>query len=90
MAGTFSGEDADGVGILELVAGGSFAADDVVVEGAFELPVFLFGEFGEMLAAVEALLLAGDGDEDQGGGDFDLRRGRGRIRVKPRCRWHHH
>ncbi len=54
------------------VAGGGVAADDVVVEHGLELPVLGLGELGEVGAAVEALLFAGDGDEDDGGGELEL------------------
>ena len=54
------------------LAGGGVAADDVVVEDGVELPAFGFGEFGEVAAAVEALLLTGDGDEDDAAGEFEF------------------
>ena len=67
------GEDADGGLVGRLVAGGGVAADDVVVEDGFELPALGLGEFGEVAAAVEALLFAGYGDEDDGAGELELR-----------------
>jgi hypothetical protein len=66
------GEDTDGVRVLEFIAGGAIAAHDVVVENGLELPAFLLCEVGEVFAAIEALLFAGNGDEDDGGGKFDF------------------
>jgi hypothetical protein len=80
-AGDALGEDADGGLVLAgPVAGGGVAADDVVVQDGFELPALGLGELREVRAAVEALLLAGDGDEDDGGGNLSLLRTRAHSR----------
>jgi hypothetical protein len=76
VGGDAFGEDADGGLVLDVggcgVAGGGVPADDVVVEDSFELPVFFVGEFGEVGAAVEALLFSGYGNEDDGAGEFEF------------------
>ena len=71
-AGDALGEDANGRFVCADCAGSGVASDDVVVEDGFEVPAFGLREFGEVTAAVEALLFAGDGEEDDGAGELEF------------------
>ncbi len=70
--GNSLGEDADDGLVLPGLAGSGVAADDIVVQDRFEIPSLCLGEFGEVAATLQALLLARDRDEDDGGGDSEL------------------
>src|SRR6185312_15307738 len=53
--------------ILERIAGRTVAAHDIVVKHALNLPALFFRHFGKVGAAVQPLLLAGDGEKNNGG-----------------------
>ena len=66
------GEYPDQLLILQRVTGCNVAADNVIVQDAFQIPSLLFGELRHMPAAVQALLFAGDGHKYQGRGEMQF------------------
>ena len=88
-AGNALGEDADGGFVLPSLARSGVAADDVVIQHGFQVPALGLGQLRQVGAAIQPLLLAGDGDEDEAGGELDaaLRSARGRTPARRRLRW---
>ncbi len=60
------GEHAHHMRILQCVPRRLIAADDIVVQRCLNIPALRLGHFGEMCAAIQALLLSGDGKKDDG------------------------
>ena len=60
------GEDTHLILVLQRVAWRGVSAHDVVIQHSFDVPALLFRHFGEVTAAVQALLFASDSEKDDG------------------------
>src|SRR5262249_39928111 len=60
------------VAVLQRIARGTIAADDIVIQHSLQLPALLFGHLGEVRAAVESLFFSGNGEKNDGGGKLVL------------------
>ena len=76
------GKHAHHAGVLLRAA---VAAHDVVVERCFDVPSRGLGHLREVAAAVQALLLAGNGQKNNGGGKLQLAENAGTLQTYSRA-----